>query len=70
MKWISLSDDDVLGTALPRTKRGHMGKQVRCASTQTKTGKPCRNPAMVGYSRCQLHRGEWSAPQKRRRKKR
>ena len=34
-----------------------MGKQVKCGSTKTKTGKRCQNPAMIGYSRCQLHRG-------------
>ena len=47
-----------------------MGKQVKCGSTKTTTGKPCQNPAMVGYSRCQLHRGAWTPVQKRKRKKR
>lgn len=47
-----------------------MGKQVKCGSTRTKTGKRCQNPAMIGYSRCQLHRGEWNPPQKKRTKKR
>jgi hypothetical protein len=47
-----------------------MGKQVKCGSTRTKTGKPCQNPAMVGYSRCQLHRGEWTPVQTKKRKKR
>ncbi|GGU58721.1 hypothetical protein GCM10010498_14850 [Streptomyces cavourensis] len=49
---------------------GSVGKQVTCGSLKTKTGKPCRNPAMIGYSRCQLHRGEWTPPQKRKTKKR
>jgi hypothetical protein len=47
-----------------------MGYQVKCGSTQTKSGKPCKNQAMVGYSRCQLHRGDWNPPQKRKTKKR
>ncbi|MDQ0762108.1 hypothetical protein [Streptomyces canus] len=47
-----------------------MGKQVKCGSTHTKTGKRCQNPAMIGYSRCQLHRGEWNPPQKKKTKKR
>ncbi|MBB6435857.1 hypothetical protein HNQ79_002320 [Streptomyces candidus] len=47
-----------------------MGKQVKCRSTRTATGKPCQNPAMVGYSRCQLHRGEWAPVQQPKRKKR
>ncbi|SCD32580.1 MULTISPECIES: HGGxSTG domain-containing protein [unclassified Streptomyces] len=47
-----------------------MGKQVTCGSLKTRTGKPCRNPAMVGYSRCQLHRGGWMPRQKRKTKKR
>ncbi|MER5195948.1 MULTISPECIES: hypothetical protein [Streptomyces] len=47
-----------------------MGKQVKCGSTQTKTGKRCQKPAMIGYSRCQLHRGEWTPPQRKKTKKR
>ncbi|WP_461030805.1 HGGxSTG domain-containing protein [Streptomyces sparsus] len=47
-----------------------MGKQTKCGSTATRTGRPCRHPAMIGYSRCQLHRGEWTPTQIRRRKKR
>lgn len=47
-----------------------MGKQVKCGSTKTASGQPCQNPAMIGYSRCQLHRGVWTPPQKRRKKKR
>lgn len=47
-----------------------MGKQVKCGSTRTETGRPCGNPAMIGYSRCQKHRGEWTPRQKRRTKKR
>ncbi|MFI7274272.1 hypothetical protein [Streptomyces sp. NPDC049879] len=47
-----------------------MAKQLKCGSTRTKTGKPCGNPAMIGYSRCQKHRGEWRLPQKRKTKKR
>lgn len=46
-----------------------MGKQVRCGSTNTTTGKRCRNPAMIGYSRCQLHRGEWTPVQQRKTKR-
>ncbi|WP_329315837.1 hypothetical protein [Streptomyces sp. NBC_01262] len=47
-----------------------MGKQVKCGSTDTKTGKRCQKPAMIGYPRCQLHRGEWNQPQKKKTKKR
>lgn len=47
-----------------------MGKQVKCGSTQTKTGKRCQNPVMIGYSRCQLHRGSWTPVQKKKTKKR
>ncbi|MEU0062861.1 hypothetical protein ABZ085_05975 [Streptomyces albidoflavus] len=47
-----------------------MGKQTKCGSTQTTTGRPCGKPAMVGYSRCQLHRGTWTPRQQPRRKKR
>ncbi|MFG2336727.1 hypothetical protein [Streptomyces yangpuensis] len=47
-----------------------MGYQVTCGSTRTKTGKPCRNPAMIGYSRCQKHRGDWNRPQRKQPKKR
>ncbi|QHY96602.1 hypothetical protein SSPS47_15955 [Streptomyces sp. S4.7] len=47
-----------------------MGKQVKCGSTKTTTGKPCQKPAMIGYSRCQTHRGEWTPRQKRKTKKR
>ncbi|MER8155003.1 HGGxSTG domain-containing protein [Streptomyces sp. NPDC094472] len=47
-----------------------MGKQVKCGSTSTKSGRPCQNPAMIGYSRCQLHRGEWNKPQRKKPKKR
>lgn len=47
-----------------------MGIQSKCGSTKTRSGKPCRNPAMIGYSRCQTHRGEWSPVQVRRKKKR
>lgn len=46
-----------------------MGKQVKCGSTKTATGRPCQNPAMIGYSRCQKHRGDWSKPQKLQKKK-
>ncbi|OWA20236.1 hypothetical protein B9W61_27455 [Streptomyces sp. CS057] len=49
---------------------GHVGRQVLCGSLRTKTGKACRKPAMIGYSRCQLHRGEWTPRQRRRTKKR
>ncbi|MFD4555994.1 hypothetical protein ACFWP5_17025 [Streptomyces sp. NPDC058469] len=47
-----------------------MGKQVKCGSTDTKTGRRCQKPAMIGYSRCQLHRGPWTPPQKKKTKKR
>ncbi|MDF9803278.1 hypothetical protein M2436_001825 [Streptomyces sp. HB372] len=47
-----------------------MGRQVLCGSLRTKTGKACRKPAMIGYSRCQLHRGEWTPWQWRKTKKR
>ncbi|MEU1665052.1 hypothetical protein ABZ547_15780 [Streptomyces sparsogenes] len=47
-----------------------MGKQVKCGSTKTVTGKPCQNPAMIGYSRCQIHRGDWNKPQKKKTKRR
>ncbi|MER8234512.1 hypothetical protein [Streptomyces sp. NPDC094049] len=47
-----------------------MGYQVKCGSTETATGKPCKNPAMIGYSRCQKHRGKWTLPQRRKTKKR
>ncbi|MEV8413521.1 hypothetical protein AB0P45_07895 [Streptomyces niveus] len=47
-----------------------MGKQVKCGSKDTTTGKPCQRPAMIGYSRCQTHRGPWTSPQKRKTKKR
>jgi hypothetical protein len=47
-----------------------MGKQVKCGSTDTKTGKRCQKSAMIGYPRCQLHRGEWNQPQKKKTKKR
>ncbi|MFC8826316.1 hypothetical protein ACFT9I_13305 [Streptomyces sp. NPDC057137] len=47
-----------------------MGKQVKCGSTQTVSGKPCQRPAMIGYSRCQTHRGGWTPRQKRKTKKR
>ncbi|MFE7132822.1 HGGxSTG domain-containing protein [Streptomyces sp. NPDC057638] len=46
-----------------------MGKQVLCGAL-TKAGTRCQNPAMIGYSRCQRHRGEWTPPQQRRTKKR
>ncbi|MGY0065197.1 HGGxSTG domain-containing protein (plasmid) [Streptomyces sp. LZ34] len=47
-----------------------MGKQTKCGSTKTKTGRPCQRLAMVGYSRCQKHRGDWNKPQVKRTKKR
>ncbi|WP_188267125.1 MULTISPECIES: HGGxSTG domain-containing protein [unclassified Streptomyces] len=47
-----------------------MAYQVKCGSLKTTTGKPCKNPAMVGYSRCQIHRGAWTPPQRRKTKKR
>ncbi len=47
-----------------------MGKQAKCGSTRTKTGKPCQRPAMIGYSRCQCHRGEWTPRQRKKTKKR
>lgn len=47
-----------------------MGIQVKCGSTDTKTGKRCRNKAMVGYSRCQRHRGPWTPVQQKKTKKR
>ncbi len=46
-----------------------MGKQVKCGSTNTRTSKPCQNPAMIGYSRCQIHRGVWNKMQKKKTKK-
>jgi hypothetical protein len=46
-----------------------MGKQVKCGSTRTTTGRPCQNPAMIGYSRCQKHRGDWNKLQKPQKKK-
>lgn len=49
---------------------GRMGIQVKCGSTDTKTGKRCRNKAMIGYSRCQKHRGPWTPPQQKKTKKR
>lgn len=51
-------------------EREAMGIQTKCGSTNTRTGRACRKPAMVGYSRCQLHRGEWAPVQVKRRKKR
>ncbi|MGV9313469.1 HGGxSTG domain-containing protein [Streptomyces sp. NPDC003691] len=47
-----------------------MGKQTKCGSTETANGRPCQNPAMIGYSRCQHHRGAWTPKQQRKRKKR
>lgn len=55
---------------LPVIPGGRMGKQVKCGSTKTTTGKPCQKPAMIGYSRCQTHRGSWTPRQKRKTKKR
>jgi hypothetical protein len=46
-----------------------MGKQTLCGA-KTKNGTHCKKPAMVGYSRCQLHRGDWNKPQKKQTKKR
>jgi hypothetical protein len=58
-------------TCLDRPSPGEdMGYQVKCGSTKTTTGKPCGNPAMIGYSRCQKHRGDWTPKQKRKTKKR
>ncbi|GLF97898.1 hypothetical protein [Streptomyces yaizuensis] len=48
---------------------GSMGRQMLCGAP-TKEGGRCRNKAMIGYSRCQLHRGPWTPVQQRRRKKR
>ncbi|MER6913409.1 hypothetical protein ABT354_17220 [Streptomyces sp. NPDC000594] len=46
-----------------------MGQQMLCGAL-TQAGTRCRNPAMIGCSRCQKHRGAWTPPQRRRRKKR
>ncbi|MBH5338602.1 hypothetical protein IHE55_28995 [Streptomyces pactum] len=46
-----------------------MGYQTLCGAP-TKKGGRCRNKAMVGYARCQKHRGDWVRPQIRRGKKR
>lgn len=46
-----------------------MSKQVRCGGKTTK-GKRCTQPAMIGYSRCQDHRGKWSKKQEKKTKKR
>ena len=46
-----------------------MGKQVKCGG-KTEKGTRCKNDAMIGYSRCQLHRGKWNKPQKKQTKKR
>ena len=46
-----------------------MGKQVKCGA-KTKKGTRCARPAMIGYSRCKLHQGEWSKPQVKQTKKR
>ncbi|MFE7464197.1 HGGxSTG domain-containing protein [Streptomyces sp. NPDC057499] len=45
--------------------------QSRCGAL-TQKGKRCQRLAMVGASRCDLHRGEWSSyeTEKRRAKKR
>lgn len=69
-----------MGTTCPDTmnplshvvsdRGGHVGKQVKCGSTETRSGKRCQKPAMIGYSRCQLHRGAWTPVQKKKTKKR
>ncbi|WP_413804256.1 HGGxSTG domain-containing protein [Streptomyces sp. OE57] len=46
-----------------------MGKQTLCGA-KTKKGTRCTRLAMVGYSRCQLHRGEWNKRQTKKAKKR
>lgn len=46
-----------------------MGYQTRCGAMTTKKTR-CRNKAMVGYSRCKKHQGEWSKPQVKQTKKR
>ena len=46
-----------------------MGYQTKCGAKTTKNTR-CRNDAMIGYSRCKLHQGEWSKPQVKQTKKR
>ncbi|MFI0822230.1 hypothetical protein ACH4TX_41660 [Streptomyces sp. NPDC021098] len=46
-----------------------MGYQVKCGAKTTKN-KRCTQPAMIGYSRCQDHRGKLNKPQKKQTKKR
>lgn len=36
-----------------------MGAQSKCGALTDK-GRRCQNLAMVGASRCHLHRGDWS----------
>lgn len=46
-----------------------MGKQVKCGG-KTEKGTRCTRPAMIGYSRCQYHRGKLNKPQVKKTKKR
>ena len=46
-----------------------MGYQVKCGAKTTKNRR-CKNDAMIGYSRCQFHRGKWKKPQVKKTKKR
>ncbi|MFC0600491.1 hypothetical protein [Streptomyces palmae] len=46
-----------------------MGLQTLCGAP-TKKGGRCRRKAMIGYSRCQLHRGDWVSTQVKKAKKR
>ncbi|MFD8626684.1 hypothetical protein ACFV4E_22835 [Streptomyces hygroscopicus] len=55
--------------AQPTGEGVSMGKQVKCGA-KTKKGTRCTHPAMIGYSRCQEHRGKWNKPQKKQTKKR
>lgn len=54
----------------PSPRKGvKMGYQVLCGAKTTKN-KRCTNKAMIGYSRCQEHRGKWNKPQVKKTKKR
>ncbi|MDT3398387.1 HGGxSTG domain-containing protein [Streptomyces sp. B1866] len=42
---------------------------MKCGA-RTRLGTRCRNPAMIGSSRCHLHQGPWAQKPPRKRKKR
>jgi len=46
-----------------------MGYQTKCGAKTTKNTR-CKNDAMIGYSRCQTHRGKLNKPQVKKTKKR